>query len=74
MLEVTVTAMGDGLGICLPDDVVQKLKIGEGDPLLLVPQAGGYLLLPAESELAAQLKVAEEVVHRYHNALRELAD
>lgn len=74
MLEVTVTTIGDGLGICLPDEVIERLKIAEVDSLVLVPQPDGFLLIRSDSELAAQLKVAEDVMHRYANALRELAD
>ncbi|MBC8065214.1 MAG: AbrB/MazE/SpoVT family DNA-binding domain-containing protein [Chlorobia bacterium] len=74
MLEITVTTIGEGLGIYLPDEVIQQLDIAEGDRLFLIPDSHGYLLLTGDCELAVQVIAAEGIMHRYPNALRELAD
>lgn len=73
MLVRKVTKVGNSLGVTLPKEVVDRLKIGEGDTLYLAETQHGYEISPYDEGFAKQVEAAEDVVRRYRNALRELA-
>ncbi|HEX3147006.1 MAG TPA: hypothetical protein VHR66_02930 [Gemmataceae bacterium] len=74
MREVIVTTVGNSLGVALPEDVLAKLKVGEGDRLLVVETATGVELSVCDAEVAGQLAVAKEFMGKYRNVLRRLAE
>lgn len=40
-LKVKVTTVGDSVGVILPDEVVARLKIGDGDTVVLTETPSG---------------------------------
>lgn len=74
MVEITIVRLGDSLVVRLPPEVLTRLRVGDGDKLVLTEaSAGGYRLSACDPELDRQMVIAEEGMCRYRNTLRELA-
>lgn len=73
MLGRKVTKVGNSLGVTLPKEVVDRLKIKEGDTLYLAETQRGFEISPYDEEFVEQVEAAESVIRRYRNALKELA-
>jgi len=58
-IATKVRRIGNSLGITLPKEALHTLKVEEGETLYLTE--------------GAHMKVAENLMGRYRNALRELA-
>ena len=57
----------------LPREVTERLKIKSGDSVYLTESPDGYRLTPYNPDFSRQMEVAEQVMHRYRDALRQLA-
>ena len=73
MLKVKVTQIGNSMGILLPKEALIKMKAEKGDTLYLVEGPEGYTVTPYTQDFEEQMGVAEKVMKKYRNALRELA-
>lgn len=65
--------IGNSVGVILPKDVLAKLRVREGDMLYLTEAPDGYRISQYDPEFARQMEVAEQVMRRRRDALRELA-
>jgi putative addiction module antidote len=74
MRPVKVTHIGKDLGIVLPDDVMERLRVGHEDELCLIETPDGYELTRRDSEYAHQMAEAQEVMEKDREALRKLAE
>ncbi len=73
-IETKVRKIGNSLGIVLPKEALLALKVGEGDTLFLTEAPECSLrLTPENPGFAEVMKIADEGMNRYRNALRELA-
>ena len=73
-IETKVRRIGNSLGIVLPKEALQSLKVQEGDVLYLTEAAEGSLnVTPEKPDFKAKMKAAESLMNRYRNAFRELA-
>ncbi len=73
-LEIKLRKVGNSIGLVLPKEALQYLRVGEGDTLALTEAADGSLrLAPASAEFLTQMNAAEDLIARYRNTLRELA-
>lgn len=66
--------VGNATGILLPKEVLEKLRVGEGDVLHIVETPRGIMLTPYDPEFAAQMDAAELVMREDRDALRRLAE
>lgn len=74
IIETKVRRIGNSLGIVLPKEALQALKVEEGSMIYLTEAPEGTLrVTPDRPDFAAIMQVAEEGMLRYRNALRELA-
>lgn len=73
MTTLKARAIGNSLGVTLPREVTDRLKIKSGDALYLTESPDGYRLTPYNPEFARQMSKAEEVMHRYRDALKQLS-
>jgi putative addiction module antidote len=73
MHQVKVTQIGNSLGVVLPKEVVERLGIARGQILSLAETPNGIELSAFDPEFEEQLRVAEKIMDRYRNTLRELA-
>jgi putative addiction module antidote len=69
---VRVTTVGNSLGVILPKELLERLRVGKGDVLQVVETADGIRLTPYDAEFARQLEVAEAVMRRDRDLLRKL--
>lgn len=73
-IATKVRRIGNSLGIVLPKEALNTLKVEEGATLYLTeaPQ-GAMRVTPEQPEFGQMMAVAERGMRRYRNALRELA-
>ncbi len=73
-IKTKVRRIGNSLGIVLPKEAIQKLRVQEGATLYLTEAPNDSLLInqdrPGFKDIMA---LAEDGMNRYRNALRELA-
>lgn len=73
-MKTKVRKIGNSLGIVLPKEALQALNVEEGASLYLTKAPKGSLnLIPEKPGFGEKMKVAEDLMKRYRNALRELA-
>jgi len=73
-IETKVRKIGNSLGIVLPKEALNALKLTEGATLYLTEAPEGAMrITPAQPGFAEKMNVADNLVQRYRNALRELA-
>lgn len=74
MHALKVHKVGNSLNLRLPKDAVGALRVSEGDVVYLTETAnGGFRITPFDPEFERQMRIAEEGMKQYRNALRELA-
>ena len=74
VLELKLRKIGNSIGVVLPKQALAHLKVSEGDTVCVTEATDGSLRMsPAKAEFTRQMKVAEGIVRRYRNTLRELA-
>ncbi len=73
-IETKVRKIGNSIGIVLPKEALQALKVQEGDVLFLTEAPECSLrVTPEKPGFQDIMKIAEEGMNRYRNTLRELA-
>lgn len=73
-IETKVRKIGNSLGIVLPKEALKELRVAEGDTLYLTEAPQDSLLItPDRPGFKAKMQIAESLMNRYRNALRELA-
>ena len=73
MLALKFTPKGNTIGLGFTKEVTSRLNVEKGDIVYLTESPEGYKLTPYNPEFEAQMKVAEKVMKKRRNALRELA-
>ncbi|WP_035603129.1 hypothetical protein [Haloferula sp. BvORR071] len=71
--ELKVVEVESGLGIVLPDSLLEKLGLVLGDSLTLTETARGFALSAAEDEFSRQMRLAEEIMREDRDVLHLLA-
>ena len=73
-MQTKVRKIGNSLGIVLPKEAVQAMKVKEGAVLYLTEAPENALhITPEKRGFAEKAQIAEDLIERYRNALRELA-
>ena len=73
MVQLTVRKVGNSLGVTLPVEAARALHVREGDKLFLIETPDGYRITSYDPEFGAAMEIGENFMHRYKNALRDLA-
>lgn len=73
MIELKVTAIGNSLGLVLPKEALKQLHVEKGDKVFLIEGPDGFSLTSYDPEVKEAVEAARIGMHRYRNALRELA-
>jgi len=74
IIETKVRKIGNSLGIVLSKEALNALKVEEGSTLYLTEAPEGSLRITADNVgFKEKMDVAESLMRRYRNALRELA-
>ncbi|MCC5790222.1 MAG: AbrB/MazE/SpoVT family DNA-binding domain-containing protein [Opitutales bacterium] len=73
-IETKVRKIGNSLGIVLPKEALQKLRVEEGATLYLTEAPNDSLsVTPGRPGFKEKMDIAESLMNRYRNAFRELA-
>jgi putative addiction module antidote len=73
MATVKITTVGNSLGIVLPREMLERLRVDKGDLLYLVETPTGIELTPYEQLFAAQMEALENTARSERDLLRHLA-
>ncbi|NQV20743.1 MAG: AbrB/MazE/SpoVT family DNA-binding domain-containing protein [Rhodospirillales bacterium] len=73
-IGVKVRKVGNSLGITLPQNLLAKLGVGEGDILYPVNTPEGVVLTRFDPEFAEALDASKDFMSRYPNAMKKLAE
>lgn len=73
MSNLKVEKVGDALGIVLPEEVLKKLEVKEGDTLYILDTPDGIKITTFDPNSDTAMRAYEKVNQKYTNALRELS-
>ena len=74
MTPLKLTNVGNSVGIILPKELLEKLRVDQGDTLYVIETQNGIELIPDNPELAAQMEIAERIMQEDRDILRRLAE
>ena len=70
---VKLRKIGNSLGLILPKEVADQMRVAEGDTLHVVTDANGTHLTAYDPHFDEAMKAFGETRRRYRNSLRALA-
>jgi len=70
---MTMRRIGGSLGGTFPKEIIECLKVADGDKVFLVPQENGVLITAYDPDFERVMEAYEHLSKRYRNTLRELA-
>ena len=73
MHTLKIRKIGNSLGATFPKEVLQKLKVEEGDSVIVTETPDGVQLTAYDPEFEKTMEAYKKVSKKYRNALRELA-
>lgn len=73
MHALKLTPIGDGLGVILPKEIVDRLHLKSGDTLFLSESPYGLWLTAHDLAIDGQMVAAQEIMRERRDVLRELA-
>jgi putative addiction module antidote len=74
MPTLKLTAVGTSTGVVIPKEMLTRMNLAKGDSLYAVETPdGGYRLTPYDPGFAKKMEKADDIMRRYRNALRVLA-
>ncbi len=71
--KLKVRKIGNSLGVILPKEVLDDLRLEEGDSLDYLTNEKELRLFASNPNFAEEMKVFKSLSRRYRNALGELA-
>jgi len=72
-MTLKIKPVGNSLGVILPKELVERLRVASGDALYVTETPNGVELSPYNPEFAAQMELAERVMREDRDVLRKLA-
>ena len=72
MFILKVRRVGNSAAITLPKEALAKLRVREGDKIVLTEGKEGLYITPYDETFVDALEAFEETRRTYRNALREL--
>jgi putative addiction module antidote len=73
-IAMKIRKIGNSLGVVLPKEALQAMRVAEGDTIYLTEAPEGALrVTPEKPGFEEIMKMADEGMNQYRNALRELA-
>jgi len=70
---VKVETLGAATGIVIPKEMLEKLKVGNGDSLQVIETPYGFLLAPCDSEVTHELELGRAFMKQYDETFKALA-
>jgi putative addiction module antidote len=71
--KLKVRKIGNSVGLILPKEVADQLRVGEDDTVHYVVDTNGLHVTPLDPDFDSAMKAFERTRRKYRNALRALA-
>ena len=71
MSVLKVTTVGNSVGVILPKEILERLRVKRGDSLYAIETKNGIELTAYNPEFAKQVEIAEQVMREDRDALRK---
>ncbi len=72
-METKLRKIGNGYGVLLPKQLIETLRLSEGDVLTLNETDAGIELSPFDADFSEQVEAFRRTESRHRNSYRELA-
>jgi putative addiction module antidote len=74
-MNLRIRKFGNSLGVILPKEVISRLQTSDGQSVFLMNAPdGSYRLTPYDPTFEAKMNKAEDIIRRYRNTLKALAE
>lgn len=73
MVGLKLTQFGNSLGAVFPKETLARMKLEKGDTLYLTESPDGYRLTPYNPDFEKQMTLAQAIMKKRRNVLRQLA-
>jgi putative addiction module antidote len=73
MVTLRITTVGNSVGVVLPEEILERLRVENGDTLYVLDTPRGIELIAHDPEFVTQMEMAERVMQEDHDALKKLA-
>ncbi|QNT79185.1 AbrB/MazE/SpoVT family DNA-binding domain-containing protein [Entomobacter blattae] len=75
MIELKLRKFGNSVGLVLPKEVLEHMKLQEGEKLYLTETPdGSYRIGPYNPTFKEKMNKADNIISRYRNALKVLSE
>ncbi len=74
MTALKLTAIGTTTGVVIPQEMLARLKVADGDSLYAVETAEGYLLTPNDPAITGEITLGERLTKQYCDTFKALAE
>jgi putative addiction module antidote len=72
-MKTKLRKIGNGYGVLLPKQVIERLRVTEGSVLNISETSSGIQLSPFDADFADQVEAFRKTEPRHRNSYRELA-
>ncbi len=72
-MRTKLRKIGNGYGVLLPKQLIETLRLNEGDLLTLTETGSGVELSPFDANFSEQVEAFRRTEPRHRNSYRELA-
>ncbi|WP_019506496.1 AbrB/MazE/SpoVT family DNA-binding domain-containing protein [Pleurocapsa sp. PCC 7319] len=73
MYKIKIRKVGNSLGATIPKEVLEKLRVEEGDTVFVTETPDGVKLSAYDPEFEKAMSIYKKGSHKYRNAMKELA-
>jgi putative addiction module antidote len=74
MHTLKLTAIGNSVGVIIPKELLEQMKVGKGDTLYVTQVPYGISLRPHDEKFARQMEIGERIMREDRDVLRKLAE
>lgn len=72
MYTLKIRKIGNSLGVTLPKEALQKLRVQEGDSVFVTETPTGIIITAGNPDFEKAMEAYRKVSTKYRNALHEL--
>jgi putative addiction module antidote len=69
-----IIAVGNSAGVIVPKEALDRLNLHKGDTLYLSESATGFHMTPYDEEFGVKMEAADQIIRRYRDAFKKLAE
>ena len=73
-MDSKIIAIGNSSGVILPKEILDRHNLHKGDVVRFSDGPEGIVINPYDEEFAAKMEVANDIIRRYRDAFKKLAE